>query len=808
MTIAACQSGEERAEEHYQRALELVAEGDFDRARVEFLNVFSNDGQHREARADFAAMQRGRGELQEAYSQYLRLVEQYPDHLEGRIALAEMALQFGNWEEAERHGNLAIEQSPSDDARIAVIRAYLTYLAAVEEDDAPARRDVFDLTTALLEAEPDHLLLLRLRIDHFLREGDLTAALDSIDTALVDEPQNRMLNDMRLSILVDLNQEQEFEAQLITMLDRFPEDAELPALLLRYYLSQNAPDQAIAFLRNEAAEAADEATREDALAGLIQLLMQTDGPDAALAELDAILAAGTGRAAVFGALRASIRFEQGETDAAVAELENLLEGELSVLEMGQVRVTLARMLLANGNVVGAKAQVEQVLEADPSQPEALKMQAAWLIERDEASQAVALLRTALSSNPDDVQALGLMAHAHTRNGDHDLAREFLSLAVEASNAAPAETMRYAQVLIEDGSFLTAEELLINALRFAPDNVELLAMLGELYIQMEDWRRTEQVENRLQEIATEISQRIATGLTASRLAAQGLTNEAISLLENLANNTGTDDVRVQISVVRARLSSGDAQGALAYVLELIEQEPEQLAYRFSLAAVYGATGDLSAAEAEFRAMTEMHPEVPETWLGLIRVLNQMDRNDEAEATLASALEVLPNALDLLWAQASFLEQAGDYEGAIAIYELMYERAPGSDVVANNLASLLSTYRDDDESLVRAWAVARRLQGADLAPYQDTYGWLAYRRGEFEAAVEHLEPAAAGLPTDPLVRYHLGMAYAAVGQLEDALNSLQVALELAGDDPRSQFETARSEVARISAELEAAAETPSE
>ncbi|MEM9523559.1 MAG: tetratricopeptide repeat protein, partial [Pseudomonadota bacterium] len=196
---------------------------------------------------------------------------------------------------------------------------------------------------------------------------------------------------------------------------------------------------------------------------------------------------------------------------------------------------------------------------------------------------------------------------------------------------------------------------------------------------------------------------------------------------------------------------------------------------------------------------------QAWLGLIRTLNGQGRPEEAETALQAALEALPEALDLLWAQASFRERAGNYEGAIEIYEAMYERAPNSEVVANNLASLLSTYRDDDVSLERAWIVARRLRGIAFPPFQDTYGWLAYRRGDYDVALDHLEPAAAGLPDDPLVQFHLGMTYAALERTEDALEQLNQALEIAGEeDTRAQFDTAREEIARLEALVAAEAE----
>ena len=102
------------------------------------------------------------------------------------------------------------------------------------------------------------------------------------------------------------------------------------------------------------------------------------------------------------------------------------------------------------------------------------------------------------------------------------------------------------------------------------------------------------------------------------------------------------------------------------------------------------------------------------------------------------------------------------------------------IANNLASLLSAFRDDPETLERAAAVARRLRDTDVPAFQDTYGWIAYRQGDFEEAVAYLEPAAAGLPTDPLVQFHLGMTYVALERKEEAIAAMTRALEIAGDD----------------------------
>lgn len=795
MTLVACQSNEERAEAHYQSALALLQEDDFDRARVEFQNVFQLDGLHLEARTAYANALYTRGEIQEAYSQFLRLVEQDPDNANARLALAEMAIQIQNIDEAERHGRRAIELA-SDDPRAAVIEVSLAYATAISMEDELARMAAFSQADTLLVERPDDILLLNIIVDNALRASDFDEASTALDRLLAQDSDNRALHNLRLSLLAQTGDAGAVETQLLDMLTRFPADRELPATVLRFYMSRGEIEQAIAFLQDMASSAQSAAERQDAVVALVQLSRQLQGPEAALAQISDLLAEGVEEdRAVLGILQSSIMFDQGDSAEAIVQLEALLDQDLSPADQGRVQVTLAQMLQALGNIVGARALVEQVLETDPTQADALKLQAGWFIAEDRPDDAIGLLRTVLDNDADDVAALSLMAQAHNRNGTPDLAREFLALAANASNGAPAETLRYVAVLRRDGRLLVAEEILIDALRLTPDQPELLAALGELYVEMEDWPRATQVETTLRGLGDEQSTRVAAGLEAARLAAQGRTEEVVALLQDLAS---TGDLQAQLAVLRTRLASGDAEGAQTYIDALVDENPDQVAFRIAQAAVQSATGNLEAAEASFRALTETAPGFPQAWIGLLRVLNQQGRTEDAMAVLEQALQAMPEALDLLWAQASFREQAGDYEGAIETYEVMYGIAPGAEVVANNLASLLSTYRDDPASLERAWTVARRLRGSDIAPFQDTFGWIAYQRGEYDVALEHLEPAATGLPDDPLVQFHLGMTYLALERPGDALTQLRHAVDLAGDDPRDQFNRARTAIAELEAE----------
>ena len=795
--LAACQSAEERAEDHYQSALALLAEGDLARATIEFRNVFELNGTHVEARRTYAGAIRDAGRTREAYSQFLRLVEQRPDDLEGRIALTEMAIDAQDWDQAQTHGTRAAELAP-EDPRLVPILAILSYIDAVDAEDDVARQAASEAASAALQDTPGNLGLRQILIDDAMRNEDLDAALRQIDAALGIDADNRGLYDARLAILAQRGDGEALEAQLIDMVTRFPEDEALTATLLRFYIARDEMEAAEAFLRERIAAAPPEET--DLRMALVQFVLQRDGAEAAMDELDTMIAAaGDGpTATVFGILRAGILFDSGAREAAITDLQALIDaGGGTQSDLNDARIALARMLSAEGNPVGGRRLVGEVLETDPANVEALKLEAGWFIDEDRPDAAISRLRTALEEAPDDVGAMTLMARAHERNGSRDLMRDFLALAYETSGSAPEETLRYVRVLVSEERYLSAEEALIAALRIAPDTPSLLDELGRLYIAMQDWPRAAHVEDTLRGL--DGMEDLANEIRVQRLAARGNMDEAIAFLEGLADNGTSEDIGVDIAIIRARLVSGDIAGATAYLEDRLAEIPDNFNLRFVQASLWAGMGRAEEAERVYRDLIEERPEVEQLWIGLVRAHYTQGDTEAAEATLNEGLEVLPDALNLLWAQASFLENQADFEGAIGVYEIMYERAPDQPVIANNLASLISTYRTDDDSLERAYSIARRLRGSDFAPFQDTYGWIALRRGDLDEAGTHLEQAAATLADDPLVQFHYGMFLAADGQTRAAIDQLSRALDLAGpDDPRPQFETARAEIERLEAE----------
>lgn len=789
--LVGCKSDAERAEEFFQSGMELLENGDTERAIVQFRNVFEFAPNHRETLITLGNLYLDQNNRTAATRHFLKVAEQYPEDFEARRNLAELAFAMSNWEEFERHGAATVEMRP-EETPVQIIRVGLEYRVAILAEDDPVRAALTTQAETLLETEADSIILNRLLADSYERDGRTSEMLERVNALVALSPNDLNLQMQRLAVLTRLQDVDGIEAQLQDMVAAFPENQEVQQILLRFYVSQQRMDDAEAFLR-ELADPSDE--DPSMFLSLLSFISQTRGVEVARAELERAVTVSP-QPALYRSMIAMMDFQAGEQDSAIAEMENILEGaNIAQEDVQRIKVNLARMLTSTGNQVGARRHIEEILVANPSNVEALKMQASWQLQSDQVELALANLRIALDSAPEDIQVMYLLHETHMRLGQSDLAREYLALSVEASGNSPEPSLRYARLLIQEERYLPAEDVLMPALRLAPQDLGLLEALGEIYLRLEDIPRATQVIDTLRRIDTEQSLRIANTLQTQLLNQQDGTEEALAFLEGLADAEDAD-VNDKLTLLRARLQLNETDKALAIARELVAENPDTLGLKEALAVTLDASGQPEAARDTLREIVDTNPQAVSAWLRLAALSQRLGSTiEETDAIIDEGLEATNDNMQLLWARASLMERANDIDGAIEIYENLYKRNTSSLIFANNLASLLATYKNDQASLERAWAVGRRLKDADNPQLQDTYGWLLYRRGSYEEALPYLESAAAALD-DPIVLAHLGFTYAALARNEEALDLLERAVTAAGPaDTRERIDASRAEISRL-------------
>ncbi len=766
--LATAETKEQKARNYLASAREFVAKGDTPRALIELRNALQKDSELNEARMMFADLLFKQGRRADAFGQYRQVYLKNPEDIGAARQMALIAFESMAWDDARQYVDVVLAKTP-DDALMKAVAAGLDYREAVSAKDEDKISASVKTEQDLLAADPALIQARRVIIADAFRNNDFDHALTLTDAGLALLPDDRDLNNTRLFVLEKLGRTDDLEKQILAMVAQYPQDEELGRVLVRFYIKQGRIDDAEQILRDRIDP---NGTSIDPRMVLMRFLAEIRSPAAMRDELTKVLAETplpkdvAADPVAFRALKAQVDFSLGDKDQAMAELEGLIKGAAASAELDRVKVQLARMRAATGNVVGARALVEEVLAHDSGQTEAMKMKANWLIDEDKTEAAIALLRDALVDVPNDPQVMMSLSRAYEREGRPELMADMMSRAVDASNQAPMESLTYARWLFQQGQYPLAETILVNALRRQSVNLPLLEMLGRTHVAMKDWARAQQdvdaIESRFD---TDQARGIARQLRAQILAGQGRNDDLSQLLDQMAQDPDTN-FSARMAMIRSTVATGRLDQALTEAEALAQDEPASPFTKILVAQIKLAQGDAAGAEEAARAATVAHADYLPGWLALQALQMRANRIDDALATIDAGLAQLPDNRSLLLSKAVALEKKGDIDGAIAIYDGLYAKNSGDLVVANNLASLLASTRADQASLDRAWTVARRLNGTKVPAFLDTYGWISFRRGETSGALDALQKAAQGLPDDPSVAYHLGRAYAAMGRKDQA------------------------------------------
>lgn len=776
--LAACESPEERGERYYQSALALLEEGDTERALLELRNVFDEDGYHIEARILYADLVLERGGVQEAYGQYLRVVEQDPNRLDIRFKLANLALENSNWPEVKRHADAALAIDP-EEPRARAYQIMLAYRDAREaRDDIAAGIQVAE-TEALLEAHPDVEVAQRLMIDWLSTGPEPERALPYIESVLETSPDSFGVYMIKLSILAEQGNAEEIEVVLREMYDRFPENEVVARRLIQWYISRNDLVAAEAFLRERAG--GDGVNFEEHLA-VVQFLRQTEGDAAADAELvrlsEANAGTDLGRRYTLSAL--GLRFDAARSEETAQALTQLIDEIEGTDLRNEARIALVRVRGSQGQREAAQALLEEVLQSDPTNVDALMLRAAWRIQNQAHGEAITDLRTALDQDPRNPDILILLAEAHQKLGNVALAEQRLARAVEVSGAAARETLMFAQFQLARGNLAAAELALTESMRVTGD-LDVARLLGQVMLQEGNFDGLARLISQLNIRDDTEAQELASSLRAAMLFNQNRIEESISYLRSNLDEEGDADSNFEtdVQILRVQMMSGRLDEARVQLQKLRGQYPDSLALQLLQGNILSLEGNDEAAIAVYRQILADNPDELIVIQRLYSALQDIGAQDQASELLVGALDDQPDARPLQMLRAIEYERRGEYENAIFIYEELYARNINDIAVANNLASVLAYYRDNEADVERAYQIALQLAGSNLPEFQDTLGYVQFRRGQLDDAILNLQAAARGLPGNPTIAFNLAMAYAADGRTDAARAELDRGFELAGD-----------------------------
>ena len=96
--VSGCKSDADRLSEYRSSGLEYAANGDQARAIIQYRNALKIDSDDAETRAAIAQAFLAQGTIREAEQEFTLLSERFPDTLEFRSKLGEIALMRADWD--------------------------------------------------------------------------------------------------------------------------------------------------------------------------------------------------------------------------------------------------------------------------------------------------------------------------------------------------------------------------------------------------------------------------------------------------------------------------------------------------------------------------------------------------------------------------------------------------------------------------------------------------------------------------------------------------------------------------------------
>ncbi|HEU4428657.1 MAG TPA: tetratricopeptide repeat protein [Myxococcota bacterium] len=813
LAALACQNDAERAAEHAKKGNELLAEKKWDDAVIEFKNATKLAPNDAAAHYGLAKAYLGRKEPRNAYWELEETVRLNPNDVQARIDHGEFLL-FGRGEELEKavaSGDAIIAADPKRWEGYALKGRALTALGRHEEAGeafeagvkiAPDQPPVVLLWAnhlkqagKLEEAEAAYKRLAELApgfgtaaaLGGFYasspgRDADAEAAYrKALEAAKPEELV--FATTVLANFLASRERGAEAEGVLKAAIEQKPDSVDLIYALAAFYAQQGRKDEADRMI-----EQATSAQPEKAEPWLVLSAHRGKAGDldAALkaAEQAVKLAPDNDLAKL---RRAEVLVDIGarKNDSAVlAQAEAAVNAILGKTEdHPEANFVRGKLELARRNYPAALQALRRTIDRRPDMAQAYFLSGSAKFLTGDRAGARADAQEALARQPNFVEAVELLARSYAALGDHALAVEAGKRAL-AQGAGPGIHIAIAQSLVQLGQRKDAlaelakipEGLRSVDAEYAVGRVHLIEAL-----QLGSEARGEGGAVVKPELEARANAELATARTHLARAAELAPNNA----------------EVLASLVTVDLRQGQAAQSLERVRAASKAAPKDAGIARLQGDVELAVGQLDAAQRSYERAIEIDPNQLESYGKLAGLYNRQGRASQVISTYEAALEKNPKSGELHLVLGILKEAQGGrgIDDAIIHYKKAIELNPDLAAAKNNLAFWLA---ERGEELDYALDLAQEAK-AVLAKNPrtnpssaDTLGWVFYKKNLPEAAVNYLREAVGGfdpsIPQDrqtrPLVRHHLALALAALGDNAEAASEWKLALAEYSELPKGK------------------------
>ena len=718
--------------------LEYVASGDknmtqrkYSEAIIQYRNAVMQDGHFGDARFKLANAYLLAGEMQNAIGEFVRAADLMPANVEVQVQTGKMLLLAGAFPEARARALKALESAPKNVDALALMGNALAgmkdldgAITQIEEaiDSDPQRT----LTYANLGA-----------LEH--QRGNAPAAEAAFKRAVEIAPKSAAAHLSLANYYWATKQVAPAEREFKAAIALEPKSIVANQALALFYFKADRPDEGAVYLKAYA-ELSKEAGPKVVLADYYLESKQQ-------AEAKAVLESLTKTADGFipAKLRlAALDFAADRKPQAYAALNEVLarepKHENALLEK-------ARFLMTEQKTAEALPLVNTVVTNNPNSAPGHYLKGIQLAATGAADDAIKEFQQVLQLNPTAVPAQVQLGTLYLARGDAAVALEFLDSAAKANPTSGTIHFLLAESLVRLRKIARAETEVAMLAKSNPSSADVHRLTGDLYFAKRDLPRARDAYTRALQTPPGPLAALA-GITNVDLAEKKYDAVRARFEARLAAKP--NDAELLRLAGATFIGLKDTKRAESIYRQLLQVDPSSLeAYR-GLGNLYFTEQRLDEAKKEFEDVARQHPKTASgaaTMIGTILMLQ--GKPEEARKQFEQALAVDPQA-------------------AVAANNLAWNYAQREGA---NLDVALSLAQTAKARLPQAWEV------------DDTLGWIYYKKGLATLAITSLRQGTGRNPSNPTLHYHLGLAYLRNGDKSEAAKSLREALKL-----NPQFEAA--------------------
>lgn len=747
IVLVGCTDNESSVSSHLEQGKTFLESGDYKKASIEFKNVLQIDTKNVEAYVFLAKAEEADNNWKNAFINYTKAIELDPNNLEAHVMLGRIYQLSGDHEAAGRQMEIVLSIDSENYHGL-----MLNAVALVKKKEFDAAIVVIK---KILSSHPEKREATALLANIYVRQNNrLSKAADVIVTGLSHNKDNVQLLVQLAQIYVAALKMDDAENTLKKIISIEPEELQHRINLASFYVINKNLIEAEYVLREAIRLKPDDENRYLLLVDFLE-----KNKNGTIAEDELINVVNRMPNSIVLRFSLSVLFDRNSKTAdAIRQYEHIIKIDGLTPDALRARNLLAKLLLRERRQAEASLYIDEVLSNNPNDNDALKLKGQLALSVRDPATAIIYFRQVRKDQPESFEVVNLLATSHAMNNEREMSIQVLQRFLDLMPNSVVAMLTLSKYLIQLGEYDVALDQLDKVLINDESNILALQLKSDALLAKQEVDAALMLLKKIQKLYPDNVENYKH--LGDLYFKQGKYTLAIDAYEQALRISGKQ-LPYMASIVRSYLQAKKPDEAKKYIEQKLSTSSDVAVLYGLLAEVYIFTKQYEEAKATLEKAIILKSDWNLLYSSLAKIQTMQGNPRLAVNTYNLGLKRIPDDERLSTELAGIYENHYEYDKAIKLYMNVLVKNPGNHLAVNNLALILANYKDSEVDKKRALKIAEVFESSNNPVYLDTLGWVLYKNGQLNKAVQLLNKSVDAAPDVPHFNYHLGMVYDALG-----------------------------------------------